>query len=66
MGERAAGNVTNHVIDAVCMISKVFCPKDPLGLVRAVYNSGLQSLPNGAGAVTEQERYKAWSKQDMV
>ena len=53
----------NHVIDSVYMICKVFCPKDPLGLVHAVFNSGSNGL---VGHVTEQQRYKDWCKQDLV
>ena len=59
--------VLNHVIDAVYMISKTFCPDDPLGLVREVFNRGLPSLPKCAGAVEEQQhKYKAWSEQELV
>ena len=64
---RPSGMVVNHVIDAVYMISKAFCPDDPLGLVREVFNRGLPSLPKCAGAVEEQQqKYKVWSEQGLV
>ena len=39
VGARAAGFMINHTIDAIHMIAKAFCPKDPHGLVRAVFVS---------------------------
>ena len=66
MGEPAAGKVTNHIIDAVYMMAKSFCPEDPHELVREVCNRGLLSLPKCAGAVKDQQEYKAWCEEGMV
>ena len=62
MNARQASLIIHHVIDAVYMMSKAFCPKDPIGLVRAATDR-LRSLPNVA---TERGDFKDWSQDSLV
>ena len=59
---RPASLIINHVIDAVYMISRVFCPKDPRALVRAV----AERLQSCLGVVSKRRDFKDWSEHSLV
>ena len=65
VGPRAAGYMVNHILDAIYTIAKVFCPKDPYGLVNAVFDSGSPKSKVSA-EVSEHQKYTDWSKQALV
>lgn len=60
-----AGKIINHIIDAMHMIAKAFCPLDSLSLVNAVFHfisiSADVDTANG-GKIS----YKAWSQQRLL
>ena len=63
VGIRQGSLIINHLIDAIYMIAKAFCPQDANRLVTALYHSilGDVAVVNG-GAKT----YTDWSKQRLV
>ena len=61
---RTSSLIINHIIDALHMIAKAFCPSDPLSLVEAVVKflvSGDTDVVNG-GKIS----FEDWSQQRLV
>ena len=63
VGQRQRCLIINHLVDAIYMIAKAFCPQDANRLVAALYHSisGNATVVNGGA-----KKYTDWSKQSLV
>ena len=62
IGARAGSQIIRHMVDSIHYVAKAFCPSDPLGLVRAVFDHATENIVNDNGVAN----FKQWSSTQLM